>query len=227
MLHAPTGSGKTYALWGGIIQEALEQQQHPNGIQALWITPLRALAVEIQQATQRMTQDLCPELKVALRTGDTSQSERAKQKRKPSFGLVTTPESLHVLLSTKDHQKEFKQLKVIVVDEWHELLGSKRGVQIELAIAYLRSFLPQLKVWGISATLGNKELAREILLGPIDNYTTVEAKINKKIKVKSILPKSMQRFPGGTFGFAPPSPSLKIGAEKQDHSHLYQHPCTV
>ena len=197
MLHAPTGSGKTYALWGGILQEALEQQQHPNGIQALWITPLRALAVEIQQATQRMTQDLCPELKVALRTGDTSQSERAKQKRKPSFGLVTTPESLHVLLSTKDHQKEFKQLKVIVVDEWHELLGSKRGVQIELAIAYLRSFLPQLKVWGISATLGNKELAREILLGPIENYTTVEAKINKKIKVKSILPKAWRVFPGG------------------------------
>ena len=88
MLHAPTGSGKTYALWGGILQEALEQQQHPNGIQTLWITPLRALAVEIQQATQRMTQDLCPELKVALRTGDTSQSERAKQKRKPSLSLI-------------------------------------------------------------------------------------------------------------------------------------------
>ena len=95
-------------------------------------------------------------------------------------------------------------------------LGVKTGVQIELAIAYLRSFLPQLKVWGISATLGNKELAREILLGPIENYTTVEApKINKKIKVKSILPKSMESFPlAGTFGLAPPSPSLKIGAEK-------------
>ena len=195
MLHAPTGSGKTYALWGGIIQEALQEKKHPNAVQALWITPLRALAVEIQQATQRMTQDLHPDLSVALRTGDTSQSQRAKQKRKPSFGLVTTPESLHVLLSTKDHQKDFKHLKVIVVDEWHELLGSKRGVQIELAIAYLRSFLPNLKVWGISATLGNKELAREILLGPIENYITVEAKINKKITVKSILPKSMESFP--------------------------------
>ena len=156
MLHAPTGSGKTYALWGGIMQEALNKKTHTNGLHALWITPLRALAVEIQQATQRMTQDLCPDLNVSLRTGDTSQSERAKQKRKPSFGLVTTPESLHVLMSTKDHQKNFKQLSVIVVDEWHELLGSKRGVQVELAIAYLRSLLPQLKVWGISATLGNK-----------------------------------------------------------------------
>ncbi len=184
MLHAPTGSGKTYALWGGILQEALEQNKHPKGVQALWITPLRALAVEIQQATQRMCNELQPELTIALRTGDTSQSERAKQKRKPSFGLVSTPESLHVLLSTKDHQKSFQHLKVIVVDEWHELLGTKRGVQIELALAYLRSFLPQLKVWGISATLGNKELAREILLGPIENYVTVNAQIKKKIQGK-------------------------------------------
>ena len=68
------------------------------------------------------------------------------QKRKPSFGLVTTPESLHLLLSTKDHQKTLQSLKVIVIDEWHELLGTKRGVQIELAIAYLNSFLPNLKV---------------------------------------------------------------------------------
>ena len=195
MLHAPTGSGKTFALWGGIMEEALKTKKHPKGVQALWITPLRALAVEIQQATQRMTTDLQPELKIALRTGDTSQSERAKQKRTPSFGLVTTPESLHVLISTKDHQKSFQHLKVIVVDEWHELLGTKRGVQIELAIGYLKSFLPKLKIWGISATLGNKDLAREILLGPTQNYVTVNAQIKKKIKVKSILPKNMESFP--------------------------------
>ena len=195
MLHAPTGTGKTFALWGGILQEAFHVKKHPTGVQALWLTPLRALAVEIQQATQRMTTDLIPDLRVALRTGDTSQSERAKQKRKPSFGLVTTPESLHVLLSTKDHQKQFKYVKVIVVDEWHELLGTKRGVQVELALAYLRSFLTDLKVWGISATLGNKDLARKILLGPLENYTTVNADISKKIKVKSILPKKMESFP--------------------------------
>ena len=195
MLHAPTGSGKTYALWGAIAQEALETKDHPKGVQALWLTPLRALAAEIQQAAQRMTTDLMPDVQVALRTGDTPQNERAKQKRKPSFGLVTTPESLHVLLSTKDHQKQFQHLKAVVVDEWHELLGTKRGVQVELALAYLRSFLPDIKVWGISATLGNKDLAREILLGPVENYVTVNAQIHKKIKVKSILPKNMESFP--------------------------------
>ena len=93
---------------------------------------IRALAVEIQQSTQRMTTALCKKLWFSFRTGDTSQSERAKQKRKPSFGLVTTPESLHVLLSTKDHPKSFQHLKVIVVDEWHER-GTKRGVQVELS----------------------------------------------------------------------------------------------
>ena len=165
ILHAPTGSGKTYAIWGGINEESLKMKKHKTGIQAIWITPLRALAVEIQKAIQIMTNDLNPDLKIALRTGDTSQKERGNQKRKPSFGLVTTPESLHLLLSTKDHQKILKSLKIIVIDEWHELLGTKRGVQIELAIAYLNYFLPNLRVWGISATIGNKDLASKILLG--------------------------------------------------------------
>ena len=195
MLHAPTGSGKTYALWGGIVAHTLQQKVPVKGLNTLWITPLRALAVEIQQATQRMNDALLPDQKIGLRTGDTPQSERAKQKRNPPFGLVTTPESLHVLMSTKDHQKQLSQLQVVVVDEWHELLGTKRGVQMELAIAYLRSFSPQLKVWGISATLGNKTLAREVLLGTTQNYTTVEARIYKKIRVKSILPKNMESFP--------------------------------
>lgn len=125
MLHAPTGSGKTYALWGAILQETIKNKQYPLGLQVLWITPLRALATEIQKATQRMTTDLCPGLKVELRTGDSPQSERTRQKRSPSFGLITTPESLHVLISNKEHKRYFENLQIIVVDEWHELLGSK------------------------------------------------------------------------------------------------------
>ena len=116
------------------------------------------------------------------------------------FGLVLLKAAC--VPSTKDHQKYFQQLQVVVVDEWHELLGTKRGVQVELAVAYLRSFLPHLKVWGISATLGNKALAQEILLGKGTNHQTVEAQIQKKIKVQSLLPKSMERFPGeGIWGW--------------------------
>ena len=195
MLHAPTGSGKTYALWGGIVAEMTQMEKPPKGLNALWITPLRALGVEIQKSTQKMLADFNPELQVGLRTADTSQSQRAKLLKTPPFGLVSTPESVHVLLANKNHQRYFSQLKVVVVDEWHELLGSKRGVQVELALAYLRSLLPNLKVWGISATLGNKELAREILLGPTVNFAVIEAKIQKKIRVHSLLPKTMERFP--------------------------------
>ena len=195
MLHAPTGSGKTFAIWGGIVEEMSRSKILPKGLHSLWITPLRALGVEIQNATQKMISDINPELQVGLRTADTPQSQRTKLLKTPPFGLVTTPESVHVLLGNKEHQKYFKQLRVVVVDEWHELLGSKRGVQVELALVYLRSIIPNLRVWGISATLGNKELAREILLGPTDNFTVVEAKIQKKIRVHSLLPKTMERFP--------------------------------
>ena len=195
MLHAPTGSGKTYALWGGIVEEMSRSKIPPKGLHALWITPLRALGVEIQKATQKMLNDFNPSLLVGLRSADTPQSQRTKLLKSPPFGLVSTPESVHVLLGNSNHQKYFKHLKVVVVDEWHELLGSKRGVQVELALAYLRSIIPDLKVWGISATLGNKELAREILLGSTANFTVVEAKIKKKIHVQSLLPKTMERFP--------------------------------
>ena len=194
-VNAPTGSGKTYALWGGIVQQAIDNPPK-KGLQALWITPLKALAVEIQQTTERLSTAFNPEWKVDLRTGDTTAGQRSKQRKKPNFGLVTTPESLHLLLGSKDHQKYFADLGCIVIDEWHELMGSKRGVQIELALAYLKSFLPHLQVWGISATIGNLDLAQEILLGDAAvEAVRIVSKRKKNIKVTSLVPKNMERFP--------------------------------
>ena len=195
MLHAPTGTGKTYAIWGGILNEYFELKEIKEGINIIWITPLRALAVEIQKSTQQLSSDLKTGIKVDLRTGDTPQSRRIKQNQNFPFGLITTPESLHVLLSSKKHKDFFKNLRAVVVDEWHELLGTKRGVQTELAISYLRFLIPKLKTIGISATLGNKELAGEILMGLGNNFKTITSKIKKRINVKSIIPKSMERFP--------------------------------
>ena len=195
MLHAPTGTGKTYAIWGGILNESFELKKIKEGINIIWITPLRALAVEIQKSTQQLSTDLKTDIKVDLRTGDTPQSRRIKQNQKSPFGLITTPESLHVLISSKKHKDFFKNLRAVVVDEWHELLGTKRGVQIELAISYLRFLIPKLKTIGISATLGNKELSGEILMGLGNNFKTITSKIKKTINVKSIIPKSMERFP--------------------------------
>ena len=206
MLNAPTGSGKTYALWVPCLLEYIRdhpadyKKQRKNGIKVLWITPLRALARDIQLAMAAMCVDFEVPWEVATRTGDTTTAERARQKRTPPECLITTPESLHLLLSQKEATQYFRSLTTIVVDEWHELLGTKRGVQIELAFSRLRAANPgQLKIWGVSATIGNLDQAREVLIGPVhfQNSMAIKADIHKKIEVVSVLPDEAEKFPWG------------------------------
>ena len=203
MLHAPTGSGKTYALWIPIALNYIRKNKNykekaPPGLKAIWITPLRALSIEIKQAAEKMIFDLELPLTVGIRTGDTSASDRAKQKNKMPDLLITTPESLQLLLATKGYEKIFKNCEAIVIDEWHELLGTKRGVQMELAISRLKTIVPKLQIWGISATIGNLAQAQEVLFGVKQNpeeTILVSANINKKIRVESILPEKMETYP--------------------------------
>ena len=204
LLNAPTGSGKTYALWVPIVLDLLQKNNDlkskpVKGLKAIWITPLRALSVEIEQAATRFAEGLGTKLTVGIRTGDTSQKERAAQKKSMPNLLITTPESLHLLLSSKNYDKTFKDLKAIVIDEWHELLGSKRGVQVELGLSRLKHITKDLRIWGISATIGNLEQAREVLLGPqsrsLENSVMIRANLNKKISVRSIIPEKMEKFP--------------------------------
>jgi len=169
LLNAPTGTGKTYAVWGGIVNHALKKDVIPalsrdrgkalgaipgqarndntQGLHAIWITPLRALANEIAESAQCMCDGVGLPWKVGTRTGDTSTKERAAQKKMLPHLLVTTPESLHVMLSSKGAADLFKQLDWFVADEWHELLGSKRGVQVELALSRLRALRPPMRTW--------------------------------------------------------------------------------
>jgi len=200
LVNAPTGSGKTYSLIIPILLEFLrEHAENPgrsnNGLQAVWITPIRALTKEIQSAAQEAAVALGLNWKIAIRSGDTKTSERNKQKKNPPEILITTPESLHLLLATKGYPKIFKNLKTVVVDEWHELIGSKRGVQMELALSRLKGLLPKLKVWGISATIGNMQEAIEVLLGDTASPAIIRANIPKKIVVESVLPDEIERFP--------------------------------
>ena len=204
LLNAPTGSGKTYALWIPIVLNYIQQNpdyktKHKKGLKAIWITPLRALSQEIKQATERFADDLGTQLTVGIRSGDTEQKERAAQKRNMPNLLITTPESLQLLLASKGYDKVFKDCSAIVIDEWHELLGTKRGVQIELALSRLKTVSKNLRIWGISATIGNLEQARQVLLGPeseaLQNSILIKADINKKIEVKSIIPDEMETFP--------------------------------
>jgi len=204
LLNAPTGSGKTYALWFPIVLNYIKRNpdyknKHKKGLKAIWITPLRALSQEIRQSAERVTADLETHMTVSIRTGDTSTKERARQKKQMPDLLITTPESLQLLLATKGYNKIFKDCSAIVVDEWHELLGSKRGVQMELGLSRVRSISKNLRIWGISATIGNLEQARQVLLGPtsaaLENSVLIKATLKKKITVKSIIPKEMETFP--------------------------------
>ncbi len=199
LLNAPTGSGKTYALWVPCILEHLQSQQTGStGVQVLWITPLRALAKDIQRAMQVAADDFELGWSVGMRTGDTTPSERQKQKKDAPRAMVITPESLHILLSQSDYPHFFKDLKTIIADEWHEILGTKRGVALELAISRLKQIThTKLKIWGISATIGNLPQAKRVLLGE-DYYkegVTVIAKIDKKVIVESVLPDEVEKFP--------------------------------
>ncbi len=208
LLNAPTGTGKTYAVWGGVVNHALLHSSKAHGLRAIWITPLRALAGEIAESAQRMCDGVGLDWKVGARTGDTSTKERAAQKKALPQLLVTTPESLHVLLATKGCADLFKHLDWFIADEWHELLGSKRGVQVELGLSRLKAMRPQLGIWGISATIGNLEEAMTVLHGAdiMDRTRTVDppgrptpvlvrSTIKKPIEIRSIIPEEVARYP--------------------------------
>ena len=144
LLHATTGSGKTYAVWMGALAHP---QAEASGLQVLWLTPMRALAADTRRALELPLPEMAPQWSVGLRTGDTSASERAKQDRKLPTTLVTTPESATLLLTRADARERIGGVHTVIVDEWHEMVGNKRGVQVQLVLARLKRWNPQLVVW--------------------------------------------------------------------------------
>ncbi len=202
LVNAPTGYGKTFSLFLAVVIDWIDR--HPadwqtstkNGLQLFWVTPLRALAKDLQRAMQEVCDEISLPWEVALRTGDVSAKEKARQKRQMPEVVLITPESLHLLLAQKGHSAVVKNLQAVVVDEWHELLGSKRGVQVELALNRLRGYVPALRVWGISATIGNLEEAAAVLLPLQPEIRLIRASnLEKRIEVVSILPDTVERYP--------------------------------
>jgi ATP-dependent Lhr-like helicase len=160
LLNAPTGSGKTFALFLPFLADFINKHpdtyttQKNNGLLMLWITPLRALTNDIRKAMQEACEEMGLPWQIATRTCDTSAAEKQALKRKLPEVLLTTPESLHLMLAQKEYPKMFSHLQVVVIDEWHELLGTKRGVQVELGLS-------KLKVLG--AGVGNGERGEKIM----------------------------------------------------------------
>ncbi|MCC5785565.1 MAG: ligase-associated DNA damage response DEXH box helicase [Phycisphaerales bacterium] len=201
VVHAPTGTGKTLSVWLGPVIEWLEERggevaQEPPQIRVLWITPMRALAGDACASLLSPVSDLGLGWSVEARTGDTSQSVKSRQKTRLPTALVTTPESLSILLSYADSKSLFKTLRCVVMDEWHELLSTKRGVQAELGLARLRAWLPGLRTWGLSATLGNTVEAARALVGPLaPEPLLIKGAEPKRVEIRTLLPESLERFP--------------------------------
>ena len=193
LVHAPTGSGKTLAVWGGALLTC-GRANAERGLRVLWITPLRALANDSAEQLRSTASALDLSLEVALRTADTRTQERARQRRQPPFALITTPESLSLLLSYADTEALCASLDVVIVDEWHELLGSKRGVQLELCLARLRRWRPALQIWGVSATLANLQQAMQVLLGG-RRGVLIEAAARRVPAIEAALPAERVRYP--------------------------------
>ncbi len=209
LLHATTGSGKTYAVWFGALARARSlgvplggRAAPPLGV--LWLTPMRALAADTARALQAPLPDCASAWSVGLRTGDTPSSERAKQDRRLPTALVTTPESLCLMLTRDDAGRRLRDVHTVVVDEWHEMIGNKRGVQVQLALARLKGWNPQLAVWGLSATLGNLEQAMEVLVGTgvrdADESAgplLVRGRVDKALVIDTLIPHDPGRFSWG------------------------------
>jgi ATP-dependent Lhr-like helicase len=217
LIHATTGTGKTYAAWMGPLihwlarprvepaKSASSRKRVAEPLQVLWLTPLRALAADTLGALDLPLQGLQIPWTLESRTSDTTSSVRNRQSKRLPSALVTTPESLSLLLARADAAEQFSQLRTVIIDEWHELLSTKRGVQTELCLARLRRWRPQLQTWGLSATLGNTEQAMRVLLGRslvaengIQGESPgllIQGAGKKRIVVDSIIPKSLERFP--------------------------------
>lgn len=215
MVNAPTGFGKTFSMFLAVVIEELNIRNHLKdnknksikkrtdaGLKLLWITPLRSLAKDLARAMREVCMELELDWTVGVRNGDTSQTDKLKQKKQMPEVLIITPESMHLLLAQKGTIVNFTNLRCIVADEWHELLGSKRGVLAELAISRIRGLLKEkhperlLRIWGISATIGNMEEALDVLV-PYEEVLkiTVKADIEKKIDIRSVLPDHIDMLP--------------------------------
>ncbi|MBV7268239.1 ligase-associated DNA damage response DEXH box helicase [Winogradskyella sp. WHY3] len=197
MVVAPTGFGKTFSVFLAVVIDYLNHpEKYPKGLKLLWISPLRSLAKDLAKAMTEAVEDIGLDWSVQVRNGDTPTAIRRKQERLMPDVLLTTPETMHVMFSQKKSSKFFKSVKCVAIDEWHELLGNKRGVLTELAISQLRQYSKKLQIWGITATIGNLEEAKNVLLPYSDiKVTQIKARQKKKIDIISVLPNEIEVLP--------------------------------
>ncbi len=170
LLIAPTGAGKTLAgflpsLVAISSREKRRANQKKRGIHTLYISPLKALAVDIERNLQMPVREIGLDINIETRTGDTPQHKRQRQKLSPPDILLTTPEQLALLIAAKDAEVFFEDLETVIFDELHSLVTSKRGQMLCLGLARLRRICPNVNSIGLSATVAQPDELRRWLVG--------------------------------------------------------------
>jgi len=174
LLIAPTGAGKTLAgFMPSMVAISQREKRKPDqkqkmarrGIHTLYISPLKALAVDIERNLQVPVREMQLDINIETRTGDTPQHKRQRQKLSPPDILLTTPEQLALLIAAKGAERFFEDLEYVIFDELHSLVTSKRGQMLCLGLARLRRFCPNLKTIGLSATVAQPDELRRWLVG--------------------------------------------------------------
>ncbi|CAN5347713.1 ligase-associated DNA damage response DEXH box helicase [soil metagenome] len=163
LLISPTGGGKTLA---GFLPSLIELagKGHQGGIHTLYISPLKALAVDIARNLDAPVAEMKLPINIETRTGDTPHSRRQRQREKPPAILITTPEQVSLLLADPGAQHMLKDLRAIVLDELHSLVTSKRGVLLSLALGRLYTLAPDVRRIGLSATVADPDALRAWLV---------------------------------------------------------------
>ena len=177
LLIAPTGAGKTLAGFLPSLVEIPERRRARNrpgrALHTLYISPLKALAVDVQRNLEIPLAELGLPVIVETRTGDTSAQKRMRQRRTPPDILLTTPEQLALLLATPDAKTLFADLERVVLDELHALVTSKRGDLLSLGLARLRTLAPRMRATGLSATVRDPDELRRWLVGDADHLAAL------------------------------------------------------
>jgi ATP-dependent Lhr-like helicase len=191
LVHVPTGSGKTLAAFGGPLQEIRAHQ----GLQVLYLSPLRAVIRDVEKAIKEVASFIDPKIVVETKTGDTKASVRAKQSRRMPDILLTTPESLSLLLTRADFKEQIKNLKSVILDEWHELMSSKRGLQVELALSHLLPVVPEARVWALSGTISNLEEAAKVAVGMKRDPVLISQVMKRELQIDTLVPDDPMKLP--------------------------------
>lgn len=214
LLVAPTGAGKTLA---GFLPSLAELIEAPaEGLHTLYISPLKALAVDVQRNLLTPIEEMGVDIRVETRTGDTPHDRKVRQRARPPQILLTTPESLSLLLSYEDSFTLFAGLKTVVIDEVHAFATGKRGDLLALALARLQRLAPGLRRVALSATVADPDGYRAWLAphGDIDQVTLVQGEAGAEPDIAILLPEGRVPWAGHSGTYAIPQVMAEIETHK-------------